>query len=255
MSGRGLIWKADDMYNLEKVRREWDEQAKIAVDDIEPLTKDERKALLKDLRLCAGTFGGDEIQERMIENTYAKHLRERPWWHWGEYEYWRGLCASGMKPTGLKMKPDPYAIRQEDDVYTHATLPKLKKILAQAGVEPPKKNVTKGIAEMIRNDIRLFLHFKRCICLEEKQKEFRLFVITIDRRALNLRTFRDVSVEEPNKEVILACYEPKIEDEYWLAATKRAQKKNIWLVPPYWPDAPHWWVDPEGYSPWLDQFA
>lgn len=253
LSGHGLIWKAGEMYNLEKVRREWDEQAKIAVDDIEPLTTDERKALLKDLRLCAGTFGGDEIQDRMLEITYAKHLRERPWWHWGEFEYWRGLCASGMKPTGLKIGLDPYAIRPDDDVYTYATLPKLKKILAQAGIEPPKKNVTKGVAEMIRNDTRLFLHFKRCICLEEKQKEFRLFVVTIDRRALNVRTLIDTGAE--GREVILACYEPKLEDEYRLAATKRAASRNVSLMPPYWPAAPHWWVDPEGYSPWLEDFS
>ena len=217
---------------------EWRSQAWIAVCDIYPLTDREKQALFLDLQTAKETNGGWEIQNELIARTYEKHLQERSWWHWGEYEYWRGLYFSGLRPTGFNPEPDPYALKPEDDIYEHVKLPTLKKILLAAGIELPKKNITKGVAEIVREDQKLFLEVKRHVCLKVKWQEFRDMLHLVDRRASSLTLAKSAKVH--NLPVQLAGYEPRLEKPYLDAALKR----NPQLVAPFWPGAPHWCTCP-----------
>ena len=217
------------------VSKEWLEQAWIAVCDIQPLTKPEREELFLDLKAAKVTNGGWDVQTAMVAMAYEKHLQERSWWHWGEYEYWRALYFSGFRPTGFTPKPDPYALTPEDDIYKYATLQQMKSVLASAGLEPPKKAITKGVAEMIRNDTQLFMGAKRHICLKVKWREFQTFLYTIEHRASSRMLLSMANKENPLQ---LVNYEPRLESAFMDAALKYNPKQ----VAPYWPQAPHHWI-------------
>lgn len=217
-----------------KVSEEWEQQAIEAINDLEPLTSEERKALFLDLYDYEKSKASYDVREALLDNIYEKHLQERTWWHWGEYEYWRNLYFSGIHPSGFSPKLDPYAIQREDDIYKWATLPALKKMLAAINIEPPKKNVTKGVAKMIKEDEKLFLFIKRELCIKIKSREFNLFVCMISARESSLLVAKDVATYGLKAE--LYGYEPRLEDQFRALALKRKPK----LVPPYWPGAHHW---------------
>ena len=219
-----------------KVRKEWLEQAWLAICDLQPLTDREKQALFLDLRAAEETNGGWEVQTAMVAMAYEKHLQERSWWHWGEYEYWRNLYySSGLRPTGFTPKPDPYALQPEDDIYQYTTLQQMKSVLASVGLEPPRKAITKGVAEMIRGDTKLFMEAKRHICLKAKWREFELFMFTIGRRESSQMLLAMSDREHPLQ---LVNYEPRLESAFMDAALKYCPKR----LAPYWPQAPHHWI-------------
>lgn len=218
-----------------KASREWIEQAVLAVSDIYPLDDKEKKSLLVDLKKRKESNGSWELKEKIIKRTYKKHLMERVWWHWGEYEYWRQLYFSGVEPTGFKPKRDPYALQIDDDIYTFFSLPALKKVLEPIGVDIPKKNVKKGVAQIVRNDEKVFLHVKRQICLKIKEQEFFHFVYMIDQRAASVESANYARSE--GFEVRLMGYDEDEESTF----VELARKRNPHVVPPFWPGAPTWW--------------
>ena len=218
--------------------REWLRQAWTSVCDLQPLNDDERRALFDDLRIAKETNGDWNIQRQLVNAAYERHLKERPWWHWGEYEYWRRLYFSGLQPTGFHPDRDPYAMTQAEDIYEYASLPMLKKALSNAGIASPKKDVTRSVAEMVRNDGRLFLEAKRIVCLAIKDREFTVFLRTLDSRATSLETAKRA---ESRKVPLQLCrYEPRLEKGFLDAALKRNPRQ----VPPFWPGAPNYWESP-----------
>lgn len=221
-----------------QARKEWLAQAWITLCDVQPLTDVERHSLFLDLRKANETNGGWDVQTALIAQAFERNLQNRTWWHWGEYEYWRQLYFSGLRPTGFTPKPDPYALTQENNIYDFISLPVAKKILATAGKDAPKKDVTKGVAEMFRSDKRLFLEAKRIICIKIKEQEFRTMVQTIDLRANSLSRAQESS--EQRRPLLLQGYDPVLEKAFLDAALKR----NPNQVPPFWPNAPNYWMVP-----------
>lgn len=108
-------------------------------------------------------------------------------------------------------------------------------MLEPIGIEIPKKNVKKGIAQIIKDNEKVFLHVKRQICLTIKEKEFFVFVYLIDFRAASAESANYAKSE--GLSVRLMGYDPKEEGAFMKAALER----NPRIVPPFWPEAPTWW--------------
>ncbi len=135
-------------------------------------------------------------------------------------------------------------MKLEDDIYDFLTLPQAKKLLATAGLQPPKKDVTKGIAAMVREDTRLFLHFKRGICLTIKEQEFRQIPMHIRKKAESMETAS--ASQNEGFPIMLAHVRPG-EDRFIAMALRR----NPAAIPPYWPGALACWA-PDSKS-WLEK--
>ena len=201
--------------NIESV---FDEVAKEIIDDLMPFSDEEKKEILKLSREYT-----QHMDERTMNQLWDKFFSKTKW-EWKEFEFWRSLALQGEIPPDFKVEQNAFDISSPEDCFELASLQKIKPILLEAGLVPPKKDITKWAKNSLLEHPELLEKVKNQCIEKQKRKELHDLLTMIRERSRSMKKLN----RSDSKELIFVneCDKPFIE---------KALKRNPKAIPPYWP--------------------